>query len=118
MGSLPLMDVWSSVSTGHGGLCVVRAGTTVMPGSSVTSWDTTLLKVFMTIILFLLSNCDSLVATILEGFAMPEGTPVFLGRVECSGLETQLSDCMYTTTSSECSSAGVACKKSSSEPLS
>ena len=46
---------------------------------------------------------------------MPENTPVFLDGVECSGTETQLSDCMNTTTTSQCSSAGVTCEKSSSK---
>ena len=56
-------------------------------------------------------------ARIVEGFEMPEGTPVFLDGVECSGTETQLSDCMNTTTTSQCSSAGVTCEKSSSETI-
>ena len=42
---------------------------------------------------------------------------MFLDGVRCSGTEAQLSDCMNTTTTSECSSAGVTCEKSSSETM-
>ena len=49
---------------------------------------------------------------------MAEGMPVFLYGVECSRPDKKLSDCMNTVkTSSKCSSAGVTCEKSASEPL-
>ena len=42
---------------------------------------------------------------------MAEGIPIFLDHVNCSGLETKLSECMNDTTAieSNCSSAGVTC---------
>ena len=46
---------------------------------------------------------------------MGENTPLFLGQVDCLGSETQLIECMNTTTKSDCSNAGVTCEKSSSE---
>ena len=46
---------------------------------------------------------------------MPEGIPVFLDGVECVGSESGLSDCMDTTATNECTSAGVTCEKGSSE---
>ena len=50
-------------------------------------------------------------ARVVNVFVTAEGTPVSLSQVDCSGLETQLSECINTTTKSDCVIAGVTCEK-------
>ena len=56
----------------------------------------------------------------MEGFELAEHIIVFLDQVDCSGIETELSQCANTTattTAVDCRSAGVACVKSSSKNI-
>ena len=59
-------------------------------------------------------------ATIVEGFESAEHIIAFLDQVDCTGSETQLSQCANkttTTTGGDCKSAGVTCVKCSSKNI-
>ena len=54
---------------------------------------------------------DSPDASAVGGFVTDEEIPIFVGQVDCSGAEMQLSECMNSTSTGTCSSAGVTCEK-------
>lgn len=54
-------------------------------------------------------------ARAMEGFGKPDSALVFLDSVTCKGSERHLNMCVSALPTGECSSAGVTCRKSSSE---
>ena len=46
-----------------------------------------------------------------DGYEIIENKPVFFDRVECTGAEQYLNECVSIPSSGKCSSAGVTCQK-------
>ena len=48
----------------------------------------------------------------MNGFESTDYKPVFLDKVECTGTEKHLNECITMASTGKCSSAGVTCKNS------